>query len=190
MSIPASVLVARERGQVLHSRETVQHAIDQLAVRMTVALAEENPLLVCVMNGGLPFTAALMQRLQFPLELTYLHVGRYGDHTRGSALTWHARSPVPFRDRHVVLVDDILDKGVTMAALKAHCLEADARAVSVAVLVTKALDAPDRLAADFSALTCPDRYVFGCGMDYQGYWRNLPDIRVLPEALETGPKEG
>ena len=188
MSVPAAVLAARDRSEVLFSRETVLQAIDRLAVRVTVALAEENPLLVCVLNGGLPFAGALMQRLQFPLELTYLHVGRYGRETRGGELIWHARSPVSFRDRHVLLADDILDKGVTMAALKTHCLETGARAVSVAVLVRKALTEPDpeRLTPDFQALACPDRYLFGWGMDYQGYWRNLPDIHVLPEMLQTG----
>ncbi len=192
MKVPEPVLAARKNGRLLHDRETVLRAIDRLAVRLTVALAEENPLLVCVMNGALPFTAALLQRLQFPLQLTYLHVSRYGHRTRGSELRWHARSPVPFHGRHVVLVDDILDEGVTLAALKAHCLGAGARAVSLVVLVDKEIAHPagQRPVPDFAALRCPDRYVFGWGMDFEGYWRNLPDIYVLPRALETGREGG
>lgn len=187
MSVPAAVLAARETGEVLFPREVVVRAIDRLAVRLTVVLAEANPLLICVLHGGLPFTAAVMQRLQFPLELTYLHVGRYGDATRGGALTWHARPRCDLVGRHVVLLDDVIDEGVTLGELKAFCLSAGAAAVTTVVLLDKAtvrerVGAP---APDHAALICPDRYVFGWGMDFEGYWRNLPDIYALPAHLET-----
>lgn len=180
MSVPPAVLAAREQGEVLFSQAEVVRAIDRLAVRLEVALAEENPLLVCVLNGGLPLTAALMQRLSFPLQMTYVHVGRYSDTTQGGELTWHAAPPVDIRDRHVLLVDDILDRGVTLALLRNWALEAPARAVSTVVLLDKTVSPARGIEADYAALTCPDRYVFGWGMDYQGYWRNLPDILALP----------
>lgn len=187
MSVPAAVLAARESGEVLFSREVVVRAIDQLSVRLTVALAEANPLLICVLHGGLPFTAAMLQRLQFPLELTYLHVGRYGDATRGGALTWHARPRSALDGRHVVLLDDVVDEGVTLRELKAFCLSAGAAAVTTVVLLDKAT-VRERLGApppDYAALVCPDRYVFGWGMDFEGYWRNLPDVYALPGHLEA-----
>lgn len=182
MTVPARILAARETADVLFTRETVIAAIDRLAVRLTVALADENPLLLCVLNGGLPFTAALMQRLQFPLEMSYVHVGRYGDATRGGELRWHARPEMPLTDRHVVLVDDIMDEGITLAALSDWCREEGARAVTTAVLLDKT--APGGAGADFTALACPDRYVFGWGMDFEGYWRNLPDIHALAAHME------
>jgi hypoxanthine phosphoribosyltransferase len=182
VNVPPSVLAARETSERIFSRAAVITAIDRLAVRLTVALAEENPILVCVLHGALPFTAALMQRLQFPLQLTYVHVGRYGEGTEGGALTWHARPQLELEGRHVVLIDDILDEGVTMAALKRFCAEAGARRTTGVVLLDKRTVREARGAAppDHAALDCPDRYVFGWGMDFEGYWRNLPDIHALP----------
>jgi len=187
VSVPAAVLAARQTGEVLFPGKVVLKAIDQLSVRLTVALAEANPLLICVLHGGLPFTAAVMQRLQFPLELTYLHVGRYGDATRGGSLDWHARPRTSLAGRHVVLLDDIVDEGVTLGALRAYCLSEGADAVTTTVLLDKAV-VRERAGApppDHAALICPDRYVFGWGMDFEGYWRNLPDIYALPQALES-----
>ena len=183
MSVPQRILAARETAELVFPAETVLTAIDRLAVRLTVALAEENPLLLCVLNGGLPFTAALMQRLQFPLALSYVHVGRYAEGTRGGELQWHARPGIPLTDRHVVLVDDIVDEGVTLAALEAWCLEAGAREVTTAVLLDKTARSGGY--DGFTALSCPDRYVFGWGMDFEGYWRNLPAIYALSEHLES-----
>jgi hypoxanthine phosphoribosyltransferase len=181
-SVPVRVLQARETAERLFSADTVLAAIDRLSVRLTVSLAEENPVLLCVLNGGLPFTAALMQRLQFPLELSYVHVGRYGDATRGGELRWHARPGIPLNGRHVVLLDDIADEGVTLAALEAWCRDEGATEVTAAVLLDKKARGGKRAA--FSALECPDRYVFGWGMDFEGYWRNLPEIYALAEHLE------
>lgn len=183
MSAPGRVTEAFERGELIYSRDQVLAAIDRLAVRLTVALAEENPLLLCVLNGGLPFTGALMQRLLFPLELSYVHVGRYGDQTQGGELSWHARPQPPLKGRHVVLIDDILDEGVTLAALQSWSLAEGASAVTSVVLLDKA--SADQSRVDFAAMQCPDRYVFGWGMDFEGYWRNLPAIYALPETLQT-----
>lgn len=180
MSVPPpSVLAARESAELLFDAASVLKAIDQLAVRLTVILAEENPLLISVLNGGLAFTGALMQRLLFPLEQSYVHVGRYGRSTQGGKLVWHARPDVPIAGRHVVFVDDILDHGVTLASLASWAHEEGAKKVTTAVLVDKTIDGDRPIEADFAALVCPDRYVFGWGMDVEGYWRNLPEIYAL-----------
>jgi len=187
VKVPTAVLAARNDAELLFSRVEVLRAIDQLAVRLTVALAEVNPLLVCVLHGGLPFTGAVMQRLQFPLELCYLHVGRYGDATRGGALVWHARPRLSLTGRHVVLLDDIVDEGVTLGELKAFCLAEGALAVTTVVLLDKkpVRERVGAAAPDHAALICPDRYVFGWGMDFEGYWRNLPDVYALPGDPES-----
>jgi len=177
---PARIEAARQSAECLYTAADVTAAVDRLAVRLTVALADENPLLLCVMNGGLPFTGALMQRLHFPLTLSYVHVGRYGEATRGGALNWHARPQESLADRHVVLIDDILDEGITLAALEAWCGEEGASAVTTAVLLEKG----EGGRATFAALPCPDRYVFGWGMDFEGYWRNLPAIYALAASMD------
>lgn len=182
--VPTDVLSARERAEEIVCGQRVQFAIDQTAVRIGARLASENPLLLCVLQGGLNYTAELARRLLFPLQLGYVHVGRYGDRTSGRDLRWIARPSVEVAGRTVVLVDDVLDQGVTLGELVRWANEAGARRVITTVLVEKEIARPGRLAVDFAVLHCPDRYLFGCGMDYRGYWRNLPSIYALPEDLE------
>lgn len=183
--IPARVLAARSTAELLIDAPAVVKAIDQVAVRLKVALIDENPLVVCVMNGGLPFTGALLSRLQLPLELTYIHVGRYHGAIDGGELQWLAKPQMPLSNRHVVIVDDVLDQGHTLAALRVWALEAGAQAVTTTVLVDKQINGTRPIVADFAALQCPDRYLIGWGMDYQGYWRNLPEIWAISPKFES-----
>lgn len=186
---PPEVLAARERAELVASAAEVAVAVDRLAVRLALDLADANPWLLTVMHGALPFAGALLPRLNFPLEVGYVHVGRYRDATRGGQLDWHARPDYPIAGRTVLFVDDVLDRGETLAELVRWAREQGAEAVATAVLVSKRIDQPRPVEADYVALECPDRYLFGCGMDFKGYWRNLPAIYALPPELES-PAEG
>ena len=179
-----SVLATRARAEELVDAHSVQFAIDQTALRIAVDLRDSNPIVLCVMNGGLPYTAELLKRLSFPLELGYVHVGRYDNTTRGGTLNWYARPNIDFSGRHVLIVDDVFDKGETLAELVAWAVDEGARQVQTTVLVLKELVQVSRIEIDYVALRLPDRYLFGCGMDYQGYWRNLPSIFALPKDME------
>ena len=183
--VPADALAARVNADLLVSAAAVEKAIDQVAIKLKIALFAENPILICVLNGGLPYTAALLKRLEMPLELTYVHAGRYGKSLRGSEIEFHAKPAMALSGRHVVFVDDILDQGHTLAALCAWASEEGATAVTTTVLVDKQIKATRPIVADFAALECPDRYLFGCGMDYRGYWRNLPEIYAISAALQA-----
>lgn len=180
--MPAEVLGARARAARLVDARAVMHAVDQVAVRIALRLQDANPWLLTVMHGALPFAGWLLPRLAFPLEVGYLHVGRYGDATRGGELRWHAQPDYPLAGRSVLLVDDVLDRGETLAALAGWARDAGASEVLTAVLVDKAVDVARPIDADFAALSLADRFLFGCGMDFRGYWRNLPDIYALPAA--------
>ena len=184
-AVSPALLAVRRRAEVLVTADAVQQAIDRVSVRLALSLAAENPLLLAVLHGGLPFAGELLKRLAFPLELGYVHVSRYGDATRGGTLRWHSRPDYPMEGRTVLLVDDIFDRGETLAALRSWAIEQGARRVVTAVLVDKVVDVQRPLQVDFAALSCPDRYLFGCGMDYRGYWRNLPSIYALPESMES-----
>jgi hypoxanthine phosphoribosyltransferase len=184
--VPPDVLAARARAELLVDGEAVQQAVDRLAVRITLRLHDANPWLLAVMHGGLPLAGWLMARVDFPLELGYLHVSRYRDATSGGELRWHALADYALAGRTVLLVDDVLDRGETLAALVRWARAAGARDVLTAVLVDKAVTLARPLAADFVALRCPDRFLFGCGMDYRGYWRNLSGIHALPDAAGSG----
>ena len=181
---PARVLEARERAELIVSAERVQFAIDQTAVRLAARLTHANPVLLCVMQGGLMYAGELARRLQFPLQLGYVHVGRYRDATSGGVLDWIAKPNVDIAGRHVLLVDDILDQGVTLNGLLRWLGGQGASAITTTVLVNKEVQRAERVAVDFAAVSCPDRFLIGCGMDYQGYWRNLPAIYALPRDME------
>lgn len=157
----------------------VQAALDRLAVEIGSRLAGHHPLVITVMNGGLIFAGQLLPRLAFPLELSYVHVRRYGQDTSGGELVWIAGPHDPVRGRTVLLLDDILDEGRTLATIKARMLEQGALEVLIAAFALKRRAEPPVVQADFVGVAVPDRFVFGFGMDIAGAWRNLPTIRAL-----------
>lgn len=158
---------------------TVQAAIERLAAEIAAALADANPLLLTVMNGGLFFAGQLLPKLNFPLECDYLHVTRYGAATTGGALQWLAAPRTLVAGRTVLVLDDILDAGATLAAIRDKLLTDGAARCLIAVLTEKDTGRPKPLAADFTGVHLPDRFVFGCGMDARGAWRNLPAIYAV-----------
>ncbi|HEY0975733.1 MAG TPA: hypoxanthine-guanine phosphoribosyltransferase [Solimonas sp.] len=165
----------------LHDAEAVRTAYDQLAVSIAVDYTELNPLLLCVMTGGVHATSELTQRLTFPLEIDYLHATRYRGATTGGGLMWK-RQPEAARiaGRHVLVIDDILDEGHTLVAIRKALAEFSPASLKVAVLARKRHDrcAPEAH-AEYIGLDVEDRYVFGCGMDYKEYWRQLPAIYAV-----------
>ncbi len=170
-----------ERALRLYTPKEVEAALDRLAAGITQRLGGTEPLLLCVMIGGLIPTAKLLQRLRFPLQVDYIHATRYGDSTQGGELRWVARPSEPLEGRTVLLVDDILDQGVTLAALAKACREAGAKEVLSAVLLDKRIP-EKRHRADFVGLPVENRYVFGYGMDYKGFLRNAPGIFAVEDA--------
>ena len=176
ISPEAANQVYRE-ADCLHNDKDVEEALGRMAGAITEQLADTNPLVLCVMTGGIIPAARLMMRLDFPLQIDYIHATRYGKATTGGALEWIVRPRESLVSRTVLGVDDILDEGRTLAAIVGDCRGAGAKAVYSAVLVDKQHNRREGIeAADFTGLTVPDRYVFGYGMDYKGYWRNAPGI--------------
>jgi hypoxanthine phosphoribosyltransferase len=168
-------------AELIHSADTVAAAVERVAARIEEKLGGTNPLMLCVMNGGVPFAGQLLIRLGFPLDFDYLHVTRYGRATSGGALSWRSLPQTPIEGRTVLIVDDILDDGLTLAAIVERMREMGAAACHTAVAADKQKDGKKPLEADFTALTVPDRFVFGYGMDVRGKWRNLPAIYAMKE---------
>jgi len=167
-----------ERAERLHDATAVERALERMADGLNAALADSAPLVLCLMHGGLVPAGLLLPRLRFPLQLDYLHLGRYRGGVRGGRLQWMRRPDAAVRGRTVLLLDDILDKGNTLEAAVRECRKQGAARVLSAVLVKKRCRS--RLEADFYGLEVPDRYVVGYGMDYRGYLRNCPGIYMLP----------
>jgi hypoxanthine phosphoribosyltransferase len=173
---------AMAEADCLATPKQVSAALDRMAGEITRELADANPLVYCVMNGGLVIAGRLLARLDFPLELAYLHATRYGHELNGAKLLdWRVRPTQDLKGRTVLVVDDILDEGHTLKAICQHLSDEGAARVLTAVMIHKDHErkATPGMRADFSGLDIADRFLFGCGMDYKGYWRNAPGIYAL-----------
>lgn len=169
-----------ETADLVWSEADVDAAYARLARDISGVLGESSPLIIPVMMGGMIPASRILSQLDFPVEVDYVHATRYRGDVQGRTLEWIAHPASDFKGRSVLVVDDILDEGVTLAAIIGHCRELGAREIYCAVLVDKRIGRPRVYPrADFTGLEVDDRYVFGCGMDYQGYFRNLPGIYAL-----------
>ena len=171
----------------LYTRDQINQSLDTMATEISFALSHTNPLLLCVVVGGIVPLGNLLPRLDFPLEVDYVHVTRYGQKIKGGGLKWIAHPTTSMQGRTILIVDDILDGGVTLAELVKYCQDNGAKAVYSAVLVDKqASRDPEGLdKADFCGLEVEDRFLFGFGMDYKGYLRNAPGIYMVSEICEA-----
>ena len=169
-------------GECLYDAGAVRGAGDRLAGEVTVALGGRNPLLLWPMTGGVVLAGHLLPHLDFPLEFDYIHATRYAGALRGGELTWKVTPTAELAGRQVLIVDDVLDRGITLAALVDFCRREGAASVHSLVLVDKRCRREAAIEADFVGLSTPDRYLFGWGMDYKGYLRNVPGIYAVAEA--------
>ena len=168
-------------AELIHSEAVVQGAVDQVAAAIRERLAAKYPLVLCVMTGGVVFCGQLLAKLDFPLDFDYLHATRYGPETQGGKISWRSAPWTSVKGRSVLVVDDILDEGVTLAAVKESLRRMGAEEVLTAVFADKLNGKAKPIAADFVGLTVPDRFVFGFGMDAGGVWRNLPAVYAMKD---------
>jgi len=168
-----------EDSDPVASAQEVESAIARLSAEISVKLDKAFPVVLVVMGGAVVFAGQLLPRLRFPIDFDYVHVTRYGTATEGSQVEWRVAPPAGVRGRAVLALDDILDGGHTLAAVREKVLALGAASFQCAVLVEKMLARTKPIRADFVGLEIPDRFVFGCGMDAQGHWRNLPEIRAM-----------
>lgn len=180
MNIKEAATVLAE-ADLLVTEAEVELSIRRMAQEISYTLREANPVVICVMNGGLIFSGQLLTRLLFPLEVDYVHATRYGHETSGAGLNWIVRPQVELTGRTVLLLDDILDEGVTLAAIADYCRTQGATAIHMAVLVEKLhrRKVTPGMRADFTGIEVGDRFLFGYGLDYKGYWRNAPGIYAV-----------
>jgi hypoxanthine phosphoribosyltransferase len=181
---PEELAIVRQSADCLWNEAQVEQAIARVANDVTDRLAGSDPLVLVVMKGGFVFAGRLLMHLDFPLEVDYIHVSRYGTGLTGSELHWKVIPQQKLRDRHVLIVDDILDEGYTLKAIVEACFEHGAVSVQTAVLVDKQhpRKCDPTFNATFTALVAEDRYLFGYGMDYKNYWRNAPGIFAIKES--------
>lgn len=166
----------------LVSAQAMQAVYDRLAIQITQALHHRLPIVLVVMNGGLIVAGQILPRLMFPLEVDYVHATRYKGAKTGGALDWLACPSRTLSGRDVLIIDDILDEGITLKAVHDWCYHAGAAKVWTAVATNKRhANKAAGIQADFIGIDVPNRYIFGEGLDYHGYFRNLTGIYALPE---------
>ena len=171
-------------AELIYTFDQISVALQQLAENLNRKMSGTNPVVLCVMNGALVFCGHLLTRLNFQCELDYVHASRYANSTQGDTLEWVTYPVTDLQNRTVLLLDDILDEGITLKAIEEYCYSQGACHVEKAILFHKKHDrCCIELSEDSVALAVDDRYVFGFGMDYEGSYRYLDSIYALKEAL-------
>lgn len=173
----------QQQAECLFSPQQLEQALDQMAHDINLSMAELNPLVLCVINGGIIVTGKLLPRLSFPLNLDSVQATRYRNQTSGSDVQWLLKPTTDLTNRHVLIVDDILDEGHTLVAIVDWCLAQGASSVKTAVLLDKNLGKTKPIQADFVGLQCENRYLFGYGLDYKGYLRNANGVFACKDVL-------
>ena len=168
-----------EAAELIHSAAAVDAAIERVAAEIAAKLKDQYPLVLSVMGGAVVFTGRILPLLDFPLDFDYIHASRYAADVSGGPVDWKVEPKGNVSGRVVLVLDDILDIGDTMLAIRQRILGLGAEAFYSAVLTDKKKDQAKPIYADFVGLSLPDRYVFGCGMDAHGIWRNLPAMYAL-----------
>lgn len=168
-------------SKVLINQAEINTAIDQLAVKINRDFVDKKVAFLTIMNGGMIFASALSTRLNLDMEMDYLQLSRYGKSQTGGQLIWKYQPEINMQNHHVILCDDIYDEGHTLAAAHSWCLEKGALSATSVVLIHKE---HDRVYADYKpdyvAMSIPDHYIFGYGMDLEEKLRQLPEIYYLP----------
>lgn len=168
-----------DEADLLFPAAEVNAAVERMAGEITARLKEEFPVVLSVMGGAAVFTGRLLPLLEFPLEFGAIEVTRYNNDIEGREIAWRLPPKDNVRGRAVLVVDDILDEGITLAAIRNKLVEMGAAHVYSAVFADKDIGRDKPAHADFVGVSVPNRYVFGFGMDAYGVWRNLPAIYAL-----------
>jgi hypoxanthine phosphoribosyltransferase len=172
-------LQIKAQSSLIFSEKEVDAAIDRIAYEINTILNQQPLVVMCVMSGGLYLCGKILARLNMPIELDYVQVNRYRGNLTGGDIHWTKLPSLDIRNKTVILMDDILDEGVTLRAAYDQCAKLGASRVLTAVLTDKENGQIKPIHADFLGLKVPNRYVFGCGMDIHGWWRNLSEIRAI-----------
>ncbi len=170
-----------ETADELFKPAEVRAAVERMAGDISERLKDQFPVVLSVMGGAAVFTGQLLPLLHFPLEFGAIEVTRYNNDIQGRDISWRLAPRDNVRDRVVLVLDDILDEGITLAAIRKKLLEMGAREVLAAVFADKEIGREKPVTPDIVGVKVPNRYVFGFGMDAYGLWRNLPSIFALKD---------
>lgn len=169
-------------GEILIQADELQARIADLGAEISADYADREILLVCVLKGAVPFVADLMRRLTVPVEIDFMAVSSYGSSTRSSGVVRILKDlDAPIEGRHVVIVEDIIDSGLTLQYLLRNLRSREPATLEICSLLTK----PSRREVEFPiryvGFELPDRYAVGYGLDLAQRYRNLPYVAALTD---------
>lgn len=169
-------------AELLLTEKQIEQVFDRLSVQIKEDFSEKTPLILAVMKGGYFAASELIKRLDFPLEFDYLEATRYGKNTSGASLRWLHQPETQIESRDIILVDDVFDQGVTLAEISTYLLKSGVKSLKSLVLIEKQLeDRSTDFYPNYVGAKLPNKFLFGCGMDIGGFWRNLPQVYATKE---------
>lgn len=173
-------------AEVLFTKEQIREKVEELGKIISREYKGLNPLCVCVLKGAVPFMADLIREIDIPIEMDFMDVSSYGNSTRSSGVVRIIKDlETSVEGRHVLIVEDIIDSGLTLSYLVEMLKARNAASVKIITM----LDKPERrkvdLSPDYCGYTIPDAFVVGYGLDYAEKYRNLPYIGILKKEVYT-----
>ena len=185
--ITTNAKIYEDLKSILVTREEITEAVDKLGKAITEDYQGKELLLVGILKGSVVFFADLMRSIDLPVETEFMAVSSYGASTKTTGVVNLVKDlTIDITGKHVLIVEDIVDSGMTLSYLKKYLSTRGAASIKLATL----LDKPERrrvdLHADYSCFTIPDEFVVGYGLDYAEKYRNLPDIGVLDPKVYAG----
>jgi len=168
-----------KEADCLHDKNEVEQALDKMAFAIEQEYHDKNPIIICVLTGAIIAMGHILTRLNIPLQIDYIHATRYNNGVTGGAIKYIAEPVLELENRHILLCDDILDEGKTLIEITKYCELKKAKSIKTAVLFNKLHSRKENIKADFIGLDIEDRYVFGYGMDYKSYLRNVSGVYAV-----------
>ncbi|CAM8358683.1 Hpt Hypoxanthine-guanine phosphoribosyltransferase [Candidatus Methylopumilus universalis] len=167
------------KSSVIYSEIEIKTVIKNIADQVNQTIKTDDLYVLCVMNGALIFTGQLLPRLEKNIQYSYIHATRYAASLTGGPIHWLVKPPIDIEGKTVLILDDILDEGITLREIAATCLAMKAKAIYTAVLFDKEIAKEKSYFPNFIGLKVPNRFVFGYGLDCKGLGRNLPHLYAL-----------
>lgn len=166
--------------KILFSEEQINEAVKRLGKRLSEDYRGKNPLLVCILKGSVIFTADLMRSMEIPLNVDFMVVESYGQNTFSSGVIKVKKDlETDIKDRHVIIVEDILDSGITLHSLKKLLEERKPASVKIVTFLDKQVERKVDIKADYKGFDIENQFIVGYGLDYAQDYRQLPYIGIL-----------
>lgn len=175
---------------ILFTQEQVAERVTELGAEIACDYSGLHPHLVTIMRGSIPYAADLMRAMACPLSMDVLGVASYAGHQSSGEVRLTKDLDDPIEGRHVLVVEDIIDTGLTLSYVMRILRERRPASVKVTTFLDKPSKRATVMEADYVGFTIPDAFVVGYGLDWNQHYRNLPDIGVLKREIYAGPDAG